>query len=83
MTAFCSECTNVPGAQANAGDSPIANPTAAAISPDGRSLYVTSGDFHGATVARFARDPISGALTYGDCISGDRSAGPAGTGPAR
>jgi DNA-binding beta-propeller fold protein YncE len=77
---FLSECTNVPGAQANAGDSPVANPTAAAISPDGRSLYVTSGDFHGATVARFARDPISGDLTYGDCLSGDRSAGPSGTG---
>jgi hypothetical protein len=77
---FLRECTNVPGAQANAGDSPLANPTATAISPDGRSLYVTSGDFHGATVARFARDPISGALTYGDCVSGDLGAGPAGTG---
>jgi DNA-binding beta-propeller fold protein YncE len=77
---FLRECANVPGAQANAGDSPLANPTAEAISPDGRSLYVTSGDFHGATVARFVRDPSSGALTYGDCVSGDLGAGPAGTG---
>ena len=77
---FLQKCTNVPGAQANAGDSPIANPTAAAISADGRSLYLTSGDFHGATVARFVRDPSSGTLTYGDCLSGDSSAGPAGTG---
>jgi 6-phosphogluconolactonase (cycloisomerase 2 family) len=77
---FLSECTNVPGAQANAGDSPLAKPTAEAISPDGRSLYVTSGDFHDATVARFARDPISGELTYVDCISGSQSAGPSGTG---
>jgi hypothetical protein len=77
---FMQECTNVPGAQANAGESPVANPTAGAISPDGRSLYVVSGDFHGATVARFSRDPRSGALTYADCLSGDRGAGPAGTG---
>lgn len=77
---FLQECTNVPGAQANAGGSPLANPTAEAISPDGRSLYVTSGDFHGATVARFARDPASGALSYGDCVSGDQGAGPGGTG---
>jgi DNA-binding beta-propeller fold protein YncE len=77
---FLRECTNVPGAQANAAQSPIANPTAAAISPDGRSLYVTSGDFHDATVARFSRDPASGDLAYVDCISGDRGAGPAGTG---
>jgi DNA-binding beta-propeller fold protein YncE len=77
---FLQECANVPGAQANAGDSPMANPTAEAISPDGRSLYVASGDFHGATLARFARDPISGALTYDDCLSGARGAGPAGTG---
>lgn len=77
---FLQECTNVPGAQANAGDSPISNPTAEAISPDGRSLYVASGDFHGATLARFVRDPSSGALGYGDCLSGARSAGPAGTG---
>ena len=76
---FLQKCTNVPGAQANAGDSPIANPTAAAISPDGRSLYLTSGDFHGATVARFVRDPGSGALTYGDCLSGAHGSGPAGT----
>lgn len=76
---FLQECTNVPGAQANAGDSPLANPTAAAISPDGRSLYVTSGDFHGAIVARFFRDPISGELTYGDCLSGSRGSGPTGT----
>jgi DNA-binding beta-propeller fold protein YncE len=77
---FLSECTNVPGAQANAGDSPLAKPTAEAISPDGRSLYVTSGDFHDATVARFARDPISGDLTYVDCLSGGQGAGPSGTG---
>jgi DNA-binding beta-propeller fold protein YncE len=77
---FLRECTNVPGAQSNAGDSPISHPTAQAISPDGRSLYLTSGDFHGATVARFIRDPLTGALSYGDCLSGELGAGPGGTG---
>jgi len=77
---FMQECTNVPGAQANAGNSPVAKPTAGAISPDGRYLYVVSGDFHDATVARFVRDPLSGELTYGDCLSGDLGSGPAGTG---
>ena len=41
---------------------------------------MTSGDFHSATVARFSRDPISGELTYVDCLTGDLGAGPAGTG---
>ena len=80
---FLSECTNVPGAQANAGDSPLAKPTAEAISPDGRSLYVTSGDFHDATVARFARDPISGELPTWIAFRAARAQVQAGPGPAR
>ncbi len=68
---FVDECVNVPGATANAHEAPIANPTGAAISPDGRFLYVTSGDFHGAVVARFSRDPISGEIAYLDCLTGD------------
>jgi hypothetical protein len=77
---FVDGCTNLPGAQANAHRSPLASPTDAEISPDGRFLYVTSGDFHSATVARFSRDPISGELTYLDCLTGDMETGPAGTG---
>ena len=77
---FIDECTNLPGAQANANRSPLANPTDAEISPDGRFLYVTSGNFHGATVARFSRDPISGDLAYIDCLTGETETGPAGTG---
>ena len=77
---FVDECTNLPGAQANANQSPLASPTDAEISPDGRFLYVTSGDFHDATLARFSRDPLSGEPTYVDCLTGDLGAGPAGTG---
>ena len=77
---FLNDCTNVPGAAANAVEAPMASPTAAAISPDGRSLYVTSGDFHGAVVAWFNRDPLSGELTYAACLSGDQGTGPSGSG---
>jgi hypothetical protein len=77
---FLRECTNIPGAAANAVGSPVSEPTGAAISPDSHSLYVTSGDFHSATVAWFSRDLASGELAYGGCLTGDQSAGPGGTG---
>jgi 6-phosphogluconolactonase (cycloisomerase 2 family) len=71
-------CPAVPGAYANADQAPIAEPTAAAISPDGRWLYLVSGSFHGSVVARFSREPLSGALTYVDCLTGDTDPGPTG-----
>lgn len=71
-------CPAVPGAYANADQAPIAEPTAAAISPDGRWLYLVSGNFHASVVARFSREPLSGALTYVDCLSGDTDPGPTG-----
>lgn len=77
---FVDECAQVPGATSNAPEAPISQPTAAALSPDGRFLYVTSGDFHASVVARFGRDPLSGTLTYLDCLTGDEAAGPAGPG---
>lgn len=69
-------CPTVPGAYANADQAPIAEPTAAAISPDGHWLYLVSGSFHGSVVARFSREPLSGALTYVDCLTGDTDPGP-------
>jgi DNA-binding beta-propeller fold protein YncE len=77
---FVEACPHLPGATANAVESPLAYPNAAAISPDGRSLYVISGSFHASVLARFARDPASGALAYEGCLTGDLGAGP--TGPA-
>lgn len=77
---FLDTCAHVPGATANAVESPISSPTAAAISPDGRYLYLASGDFHDSVIARFSRDPIAGTLTYLDCLTGSLAAGAAGPG---
>ncbi|HEX3174603.1 MAG TPA: hypothetical protein VHQ43_10370 [Solirubrobacterales bacterium] len=77
---FLDTCAQLPGATANAPEAPLSYPTATAISPDGRSLYVASGNFHGSVVARFVRDPLSGALAYAGCITGDLEAGPTGPG---
>jgi 6-phosphogluconolactonase (cycloisomerase 2 family) len=71
-------CRAVPGAYANADQAPIAWPTGAAISPDGHSLYLVSGSFHGSVVARFFREPLSGTLTFVDCLTGDTDPGPTG-----
>lgn len=71
-------CPAVPGAYTNADQAPIAWPSAAAVSPDGRSLYLVSGSSHGSVVARFTREPLSGALTYVDCLTGDTDPGPIG-----
>jgi 6-phosphogluconolactonase (cycloisomerase 2 family) len=71
-------CPAVPGAYANSDQAPIAAPTAAAISPDGRSLYLVSGSFHSSVVARFSREPLSGAIAYVDCLTGDTAPGPTG-----
>lgn len=73
---FIHTCAPLPGATANASPAPVAFPTGIAVSPDGRSLYVVSGNFHGAVVARFARDPLTGALAYQGCLTGDLRAGP-------
>lgn len=75
---FLDACADLPGATANAPEAPISYPTAVAISPDGRSLYVVSGNFHASVVARFARDSVTGALTYRGCLTGDLGAGPSG-----
>ncbi len=77
---FVDACTAVPGATANAPEAPISYPTAAAISPDGRFLYLVSGNFHASVIARFARDPIAGTVTYKGCLTGDLAAGLAGPG---
>jgi DNA-binding beta-propeller fold protein YncE len=77
---FLDACAHVPGATANAPEAPISYPTAAAISPDGRFLYLASGDFHGSVIARFARDPIVGTVTYEGCLTGDLGAGLTGPG---
>jgi DNA-binding beta-propeller fold protein YncE len=51
----------------------IGQPTAAAVSPDGRSVYVAGPATN--SVATFVRDPASGALTQSGCVSDDGSGG--------
>jgi DNA-binding beta-propeller fold protein YncE len=75
---FLDACALLPGATANAPEAPLSYPTAAAVSPDGRSLYAVSGSFHASVVARFVRDPLSGGLAYAGCLTGDLGAGPGG-----
>ena len=45
----------------------MADPTDVAVSPDGRSVYVTA--YTSASIARFDRDPASGSLTPAGCIT--------------
>jgi 6-phosphogluconolactonase (cycloisomerase 2 family) len=70
-------CTTIAGATPNGQKSGLDSIQSIALSPDGRSLYAAAtGDD---AVARFDRDPASGALTYRDCITGDSDIGPGGT----
>ena len=59
-----SRCTPVTG---------LAGPNGVAVSPDGTSVYVTSGQ--DSSIAEFSRDPATGLLTQlppnNDCISSD------------
>jgi sugar lactone lactonase YvrE len=54
------------------------NVRSAAVSPDGISLYVAASN--DSAVARFDRDPASGALTYQGCFTGETESGSAGSG---
>ncbi len=58
----------------------LEGPNGVAVSPDGTSVYVTSGD--DSSIAWFTRDPASGLLTQpaggANCISSDSVSNPAG-----
>jgi hypothetical protein len=82
------DCTQITAAEPRAFGAGLADVAAVAVSPDGRSLYAASardlcGDYDcygGNALARFDRDPATGALTYRDCITGDQRSGPSGSG---
>ncbi len=61
-------CTPLPGAVAGATNTILENLEAVVASADGNNVYVVS--YEGA-VARFDRDPATGALTYRDCLNAD------------
>jgi sugar lactone lactonase YvrE len=62
-------CTQIASATANGDNSGLGSTQGIAVSPDGTSVYVTAS--FDAAVARFDRDPGTGALTYQGCISGE------------
>jgi DNA-binding beta-propeller fold protein YncE len=71
-------CDGLPSASEDAYRSGFQRPGPIALSADGRTLYVASG-WDGA-IARFDRDPNTGAITYGGCIGGYTYLGPTGSG---
>jgi hypothetical protein len=51
------------------------------LSRDGRSLYVAATS--DAAIARFARNPRTGRIKFGGCITGETESGPGGSGACR
>jgi hypothetical protein len=80
-------CKQIAGATPDALDAGLGDVQALVVSPDGTSVYAASpyhvcGDdcYGGNALARFDRDPATGAITYQGCITGDKRSGPAGSG---
>src|SRR4051812_38177497 len=63
-------CLQAPGAQRGCAEvAGLEGAAAAAVSPDGRNVYVAgSVEEHGALLA-FSRDPATGALTLAQCLA--------------
>ena len=69
-------CLNDDGSH-NCGDlphAPLAYANAVTVSPDGLSIYVTSGSEAG-TIAHFYRDGAGGQIHYGGCLANDGAEG--------
>jgi hypothetical protein len=86
-------CAEIPTATRHALGAGLGDVASMAVSPDGSSLYVASPRvtciynededeecFGSNALARFDRDPETGAITYVDCITGDPRSGPSGSG---
>ncbi|HKJ36008.1 MAG TPA: beta-propeller fold lactonase family protein [Solirubrobacterales bacterium] len=67
-------CTQSPTATAGGDNSGFGNPGPLTISPDGENVYVTTLDDDGVT--RLDRNPATGALSFGQCISARNSTAP-------
>ena len=81
-------CTQIPHAAPGAVGAGLGDIQSLVVSPDGNSMYAASpnpicGDadcYGGNALARFDRDPTTGAITYRGCITGDKRSGPSGSG---
>ncbi len=62
-------CTQIASAEPAGANSGLDNLFSVKVGPEGESLYVAARDDD--AVARFDRDPSSGALTYHGCITGE------------
>lgn len=62
-------CRKVPGIASQGANSGLDAPRWVELSPNGRALYAASDGDH--AVVRLERDPSSGKLTWGDCLSGE------------
>jgi 6-phosphogluconolactonase (cycloisomerase 2 family) len=67
-------CTSITGATSLAIDSGLDGLAAAAIAEDGESLYTAAPDDD--AVAHFERDPLTGSLAYGGCLTAQTESGP-------
>jgi hypothetical protein len=72
-------CTEIPSATDDGRASGLDHLQSIAISDDGTSLYAATDT----SLARFERDPNTGALTYRGCITGDKQLGPSGSGACK
>jgi len=72
-------CTQISSVTSFGGNSGMSGAQAAAVSPDGTSVYATAQTDD--AVVRFDRDPSTGALTYQGCITGETESGPAAPPP--
>ena len=71
-------CAEISSASEWAYHSGLQFPKSVVLSDDGKSLYVAGSSDD--AIARFDRDPSTGALTYQGCITGLTDVGPAGSG---
>jgi 6-phosphogluconolactonase (cycloisomerase 2 family) len=77
VASLTSPCTQLPTSGDNPHWSGLRGVSRVVISPDGSSLYTSSPKT--SSVAEFRRDPTTGALAYGGCITGEYGRG-TGTG---
>jgi DNA-binding beta-propeller fold protein YncE len=81
-------CNEIPGATPGSLYAGLGDVQSLIVSPDGKSMYAASpnplcGDFDcsgGNALARFDRDPTTGAISYRNCLTGDKRSGPSGSG---